>query len=66
MARIDPKQLIMLDVVYVVDNILPPWKGEKRVVFLAILDVARKVIWTTRKTGLYDSANFSNRDLITF
>ena len=46
-----------LDVGYVVDNVLPPFQGEKRVVFLAILAVARMVIWTTRKKGLYDDAN---------
>ena len=32
---------------YVVDKVLPPFLGEKRVVFLAILAVARIVIWTT-------------------
>ena len=63
-ACIDPKQLVLLDVGYVVDNIDPPYRGEKRVVFLAILAVARMVIWTTRKKGLYDGANFSHRDLI--
>ena len=56
-------QLVLLDVGYVVDNILPPFQGEKRVVFLAILAVARMVIWTTRNKGLYDDANFSHRDL---
>ena len=35
-------------------------------VFLAILAVARMLIWTTQKKGLYDSANFSHRDLIWF
>ena len=49
---------------YVVDNVLPPFQDEKRVVFLAILAVARMVIWTTRKKGLYDDANFSHRDLV--
>ena len=43
---------------YVVDNVLLPFQGEKRVVFLA---VARMVIWTTRKKGLYDDANFSHQ-----
>ena len=57
-ARIEPKQLVLLDVGYVVDNVLPPFHGEKRVVFLAILAVARMVIWTTRNKGLYDDANF--------
>ena len=63
-ARIEPKQLVLLDVGYVVDNVLPPFQGEKRVVFLAILAVARMEIWTTQKKGLYDDANFSHRDLI--
>ena len=63
-ARIEPKQLVLLDVGYVVDNVLPPFQGEKRVVFLAILAVARMVIWTTRNKGLYDDANFSHPDLV--
>ena len=62
-ARIEPKQIVLLDVGYVVDNVLPSFQGEKRVMFLAILAVARLVIWTTRKKGLYDDANFSHRDL---
>ena len=44
-ALIEPKQLVLLNVGYVVDNILPPFQGEKPVVFLAILAVARMVIW---------------------
>ena len=40
--------------------------GEKRVVFLAILAVARMGIWMTQKKGLYDGANFSHRDLILY
>ena len=51
---------------HVVDNVLPPFHGEKRVVFLAILAVARLVIWTTRKKGLYDDADFSYRDLVLY
>ena len=43
-ACIEPKQLVVLGVGYVVDNVLPPFQGEKRVVFLAILAVARMVI----------------------
>ena len=35
MARIEPKQLVLLDVGYVIDNVLPQFQGEKRVVFLA-------------------------------
>ena len=65
-ARIEPKQLVLLDVGYVVDNVLPPFHGEKRVVFLAILAVARMVIWTTRNKGLYDDANFSHCDLVLY
>ena len=44
---IEPKQLVLLDVGYFLDNLLPPFQGEKRVVFLAILAVARMVIWMT-------------------
>ena len=65
-ARIEPKQLVLRDVGYVVDNVLPPFQGEKPVVFLAILAVARMMIWTTRKKGLYDDANFSHRDVILY
>ena len=65
-TRIEPKQLVLLDIGYVVDNVLPPFQGEKRVVFLAILAVARMVIWMTRKKGLYDDANFSHRDLVLY
>ena len=57
---------MLLDVGYVVDNVLPPFQGEKRVVFLAILAVARMVIWTTRNKELYDDANFSHRDLVLY
>ena len=64
MTRIQPKQLVLLDVGYVVDNVLLPFQSEKRVVFLAILAVARMVIWTTRNKGLYDDANSSHRDLV--
>ena len=62
-ARIEPKRLVLLDVGYVVDNVLPPFQGKKRVMFLAILAVTRMVIWTTRKKGMYDVTNFSHRDL---
>ncbi len=62
-ARIEAKQLVLLDVGYVVDNVLSPFQGEKRVVFLAILALARMLIWTTRKKALYDDANLSHCDL---
>ena len=55
-ARIEPKQLVLLEAGYVVDNVLPPFQGEKRVVFLVILSVARMVIRTTRnKRKLFSS-----------
>ena len=65
-ARISPKQLVLLDVGYVIDNVVPPYKGEKRVVFLTNLAVARMVIWVTQNKGLYEVANFSHRDLILY
>ena len=34
-TRISLKQLVLLDVGYVVDNVDPPYQGEKRMVFLA-------------------------------
>ena len=43
-ALIEPKQLVLLDVGYIVDNVLLPFQGEKSVVFLVILAVARMVI----------------------
>ena len=65
-ACIDPKQLVLLDVGHIVDNVLPPFLGEKRVVFFAILAVARMVIWETQKKGLYEDANLFHRNLILF
>ena len=65
-AHISPRELVLLDVGYVLDNVDPPFQGEKRVVFLVILAVARMVIWQTRNKGLYEGANFSYRDLILF
>ena len=66
MARIEPKQLMLLDIGYIIENILPPFQGEKLVVFLVILAVARIVIWTMRKKGMYDDVNFSHRDLVLY
>ena len=54
MARISPRELVLLDVGYVVDNVDSPFQGEKRVVFLVIIAVARMVIWQTRNKGLYE------------
>ena len=62
----EPKQLVLLDVGFVVGNVLPPFQGEKRVVFLTILAIARIVIQTIRKKGLYDDASFSHRDLVLY
>ena len=64
--RSAPTGIVLLDISYAVDNVLPPFQGGKRVVCLAILAVARMVIWTTRKKELYDNANFSHCDLILF
>ena len=65
-ACISPKQLVLLDVGYVIDNVVPPYKGEKQVVFLAIMAVAWMVIWVTQNKGLYEGANISHRDLILY
>ena len=48
------------------NNVGPLYRGEKLAEFLAILAVARMVIWEMQKKGLYDDANFSHRDLIVF
>ena len=63
-ARIELKQLVLLDVGFVVDNVLPPF--QKCVMFLATLAVARMMIWSTRNKGLYDDASFSHRDLVLY
>ena len=42
-ARIEHKQLGLLNVGYVVDNVLPLFRGEKRVIILAVLAVVRMV-----------------------
>ena len=64
--HVKPKQLILLNVSYIVDKVLCQFQGEKHVVFLVILAVARRVVWMTQKKGFYDGANFSHRDLILF
>ena len=56
MACVKPKQLMLLNIGYVIDNVLPPYQGEKHIVSLVILAVARMVIWTTQKKGLYFSS----------
>ena len=66
MACIEHKQPMLLDVGYIVENVLPPFQDAKCVVFLAIQAVARMVIWTMRNKGLYDDANFTHRDLILY
>ena len=48
------------------DNVDPLYQDEKRVVFLAILAVARMMIWETRNKGLNDGANFLHCDPILF
>ena len=65
-ARVEPKQLVLLGVGCVVDSVLPPFQGERCVVFLAILSVARMVIWSTRSRRLCGDANFSHRDLVLY
>ena len=65
-AHIETKQFVLLDVGYVVDNVLPQLQSEKHVVFLVILAVARMVIWMTRKKELYDDAIFSHCEMILF
>ena len=48
------------------DDIDPPYQGEKHLVFLTTLAVARMVIWEMRYKGLYDGTKFSHCDLILF
>ena len=49
-ARVEPKQLVLLDG----HNVLPHFQGEKREAFLAILAIPQMIIWTTRNKGLYE------------
>ena len=65
MTYINTKQLALLDVSFAMDNVDPRIKV-RNVVFLMILAVARMVIWTMWKKGLYDSAKFFHCDLILF
>ena len=65
-ASISPRELVLLDVGYVLDNVNSPFQGEKRVVFLVILAIARMVIWQTRNKGLYEGANFSYHLILFF
>ena len=65
-AHISPRELVLLDIGYVLDNVDTLFQGEKLVVFLVILAMARMVIWQTWNKGFYDGANFSYRDLILF
>ena len=65
-ARTSPRQLVLLDVEYVLGNVDPSFRGEKRVVILVILAEARMVILQTLNKELYEGANFSYRDLILF
>ena len=65
-ARLRPDLRILLDVAYVCDNMAPPLKGVKRMVFLAILAVARMVVWTTRLSELHDGEVLSENHLVDF
>ena len=57
---------MLLVVGYVVDNVDPPYQYKNCVVFLAILDVAKMVIWQMRNKGLYEGVNFFHHDLVLY
>ena len=65
-ARLRPDRRILLDVAYVCDNMAPPLLGVKRMVFRAVLAVARMVIWTSRLNELYDGDVYSEQHLVDF
>ena len=65
-AHISPKQLVQLNMVYITDNVNPPWTGMKMMVFLRITVMARMVIWMTWLKRLYDVLSFSHYNLIGF
>ena len=46
-VSIDPKQLVQLDMVYIINNVDPLLTDGRLMVFLMILAVTRMVIWTT-------------------
>ena len=48
---IEPKQLALFNVGYIIDKVLPQFQAEKCGVFLMILAVARMVIWMMWKKG---------------
>ena len=58
--------MLLDDVGYVVDSVDLRYRGEKLVVCLAILTLAKMEVRETRNKGLYDSAKFSHGDLILF
>lgn len=66
MAHIDGKHPLFLDAIYVSEKIdlLQSW--ENRMVFLAILAVARMVSWITCLKKVYKGTSVPCRDLIVY
>lgn len=56
-APIDPEHLVSINLAYVCDNVLPPWSGVNRLVFLTLLTVAR--MWLTRMEGILQYGHYS-------
>ena len=66
-ARLQPERArLELDVGYVCDNVLPSLPRVKRMVFLTLLAVARKVVWNTRPRDDSGSESLSAHDLIVY
>ena len=62
--RITPDAPILIDVGYAVDNASPHLPKGKLMMFLLLLAMTRKVIWSTRLNVCFDGETFSDRQLI--
>lgn len=51
-ARMEPENVVYLDVSYLCDNVAPPWEGLKRMMSLTLLAVARMVVRNTKQLAV--------------
>lgn len=65
-ACIKSKWSVLLDFAYIVNNMNPLFTWKKQMVFLAILAVARLVIWTTRLDVIHRVGSVSDWDLVAY
>ena len=64
--RMAPDARIGIDVAYAIDNVMPPMPRRKHMMFLLLLAVTRKVIWTTRLNVIFDGESFTAQRLIIY